>query len=62
LPVHFFAVVRSVQYDSGFFFVCRFDDNIAVGLEGLDGIALCLGDVRGYLVSAADESGIDSGR
>eukprot|EP00061_Rhincodon_typus_P017174 g45749.t1 len=32
-------------------FVCWFDDNVAIGLESVDGIALCLGDVLRYLVA-----------
>eukprot|EP00061_Rhincodon_typus_P007017 g28266.t1 len=36
------AVVCSILYDNNSSFVCRFDDNVAIGLEGTDGTALCL--------------------
>eukprot|EP00061_Rhincodon_typus_P006581 g27364.t1 len=44
--------------DDGSSFVCWFDDNVAIGLESTDSIALCLDDVLHCLLSLADKSGI----
>eukprot|EP00061_Rhincodon_typus_P006471 g27139.t1 len=38
-------VVCPILYDDGSSFVCWFYDNVAIGLESMDGGAFCLSDV-----------------
>eukprot|EP00061_Rhincodon_typus_P008518 g31202.t1 len=43
-------LVRSILYDNSSSFVCWFDNNVAIGLESTDDIALYLVDVVHYLM------------